>query len=356
MNNSISLIHKDNKELFFVLWNNYLNDNNHSFIHTFLAHSYFDTYCKSVNNDLSFVVIQNNKAVGICYLPIETIDNYNSISRGDGYIPMPLSTNNKIEKFIFEHIESVVKEYKIKQIKFYQDSNIEYNTANLYNNLKKYQFVETNNLNLTVNLLLTEELLWRNLSKRYKSIINKYTKNTTDKLLIINKDNAQWKYQNEYYKLHKNVAKEYARDISLFEYQYKLIEEGSATLFVIQDINDNYIHFSLYLHHNNYVLSASSVSDESKKQEPLSHYAVWNANLYFKKLGHKLIQYGQPSSFHSTTGIDDMSDDKGVAISHFKRNMGAMPTSQYRGIKFYDKKILKKYLDKFYDSFEVDEK
>ena len=45
--------------------------------------------------------------------------------------------------------------------------------------------------------------------------------------------------------------------------------------------------------------------------------------------------------------IDDISDNKGLSISHFKRNMGAIPNTQYRGIKFYDKTLLKNYLDEY---------
>ena len=80
---------------------------------------------------ISFVIVENNKCVGICFLPIE-----NFISLAEGYTISPLS----IEKRIYELIEQIVKEFNVLKVKFYLDPLIlEY--TNKFNYLLEYCYI-----------------------------------------------------------------------------------------------------------------------------------------------------------------------------------------------------------------------
>ena len=355
MKDNIKIISKDDANNFSRYWNSFLENNQYSFSYTLENIKYFYSYVHTIIKDSSFIITQDNIAVGICFLPIEKIDEIYTISLNNYYIPAPLFINERIEKIIFNHIDLIAKQNNIQQIKIAIDPNLTFNKSNSYNNLKRYSFLETNSLNATVDLKLDKDELWRNLTKSYKSLINKYTKTTTDTLHIMTSENTDFSIQKEYWNLHCEIAGKNARGIELFEHQFELITQGYATLFYIKQ-DEEFISFSLFFHHNNFVTYVSSVTKDINPKPPISHYTLWNANLYFKNLGYELIQYGQPSGYSNFSGIDDIQDDKELAIAHFKRAMGTKTTTLYRGIKFYNKELLKNHLYNFIEQWKVSDK
>jgi len=336
-------------------WNLYLKNNKHSLIHTLEYIDYHNSYCKNILSDSSFIIIRDNKPAGICFLPIELIDGYKSISLNSGYVSAPLYKDRKIEKLIFEYIQNTCYENKILQVKLYTDPNLEFNIPNRFNLLKQYNYLETNSLNATINLYQSKEKLWSNLSKSFKSLINKYTKNTKHSLLIMDQSNADMKIMETFWKLHCNVAGEYARGIELFEAQFQLIKKGYASLYYIKD-NETIISCSLFFHYKEFVTYVSSVSKEIEEKPPLSHFILWKATVNFKENNYSLIQYGQPSSYSQFSGIDDTSSKKELHIASFKRNMGASTTTLFRGIKYFNKELLRDKLNDFLDIWQLDEK
>ena len=348
MHKNIKIIFNDNIE-FEKLWNNFLEKYEHTFTQTLIYQEYLYSYINNLENK-SFILLQNNIQVAIVPLFLEKLNSSNSFSISNSYIPIGVFSNKKIEKIAFEYIHNLALELNITQIKIVLN-----NGKTSYNILKKYNFFETNNLNLTIDLTSSEEKLWSNLSKSFKSLINQYTKNTTHTLNIMNKNNYSWEIFKEFYNFHKYIAKQNARDIKLFEKQYEFVKNGYATLMFIKQDN-TYIHFSLFFHYNKHVTYASSVAIKLSNDTPLSHFVLWNANLYFKQKAYKSIEYSSPSGFYKHSGIDDYQNTKGNSIASFKRNMGAIPNTQYRGIKFYDKTLLKNYLDEYYNNYTIDEK
>jgi hypothetical protein len=210
---NITIIHYDDTN-FTELWNSYLNDYNHTFSHTAIFQDYIHSYIQNIQNK-SFILIKESKPLAIVPLYLEKIDGYLSFSLANSYIPIALYNNTKYEKMIFEYIHSQALKYKVSQIKI---SNFKDDDFNI---LRKYNFLETNNLNLSIDLNIDEKQLWTNLSKSYKSLINKYTKTTENKFYIMDKNNASWDIFNQYYLLHKEIAKEFARPKKLFQAQYK---------------------------------------------------------------------------------------------------------------------------------------
>jgi len=336
-------------------WKLYLEAHAHSLIYTLDYIEYYNSYCKNIVHDFSFIITRDHKPVGICFLPVENVENVKSISLNNGYIPAPLFKDKKTEKIIFEYIHNICKDNKISQVKLSSDPNLEFNLPNKFNLFKQYNYLETNSLNATIDLLQNKEELWKNLSKSFKSLINKYTKNTKHTLHIMNQSNADISIIKSFWKLHCDIAGEYAREFDLFNAQFKLIEKGYASLYFIKD-NEEIISYSLFFHYNNFVTYVSSVSKDIEDKPPLSHFILWNATVNFKDLGNTLIQYGQPSSYSLFSGIDDMSSQKELLIASFKRNMGAQITTLYRGIKYFDKQLLEQKLLNFLEMWDLDEK
>lgn len=333
-------------------WGKALTNLNHSFLYTKFGIDYYKSYCHFIE-DLSFIIKKDDKYIALAIVFLENIENNISISANNGYIPSPLYIDEKAQKIVFKHIDFLAQIKNIKQIKFYMDSSlfIENNFIHKFNILKKYDYFETNNLNLYIDLTLDEKVLWTNLNKSYKSLINKYTKNTENQFLIMTKENYSWEIFLEFYKLHCNIAGDMARKISLFKEQFKLLQNGLATLFYIKNEKE-FLSFSLFFHYAKSVIYATSVSKKDENQEPYSHFLLWNANLFFKKDDFNHIIYGAPSGLNKFGGIDDINDEKQLAISFFKRQMGAEIINVNRGIKFFDKTLFKNFILKFIEKID----
>lgn len=334
-------------------WNKALSNLKHSFLYTKFGIDYYKSYSNFID-DLSFIIKKDNEYLGLAIVFLENIDNSLSISANNGYIPSPLYIDEKVEKIVFKHIDSLAQAKSIKQIKFYMETPlfIENHFLPKFNLLKKYDYFETNNLNLYIDLTLDEKELWTNLNKSYKSLINKYIKNTQNQFLIMTKENASWEIFLEFYKLHCDIAGNRARKISLFEEQFKLLQNGLATLFYIKN-EEEFLSFSLFFHYEKSVTYATSVSKKEENQEPYSHFLLWNANLFFKKKNFNHIIYGSPSGVNKFGGIDDINDEKQLAISFFKRQMGAHIINVNRGIKFFDKNLFKNFILNFVEKIDV---
>lgn len=334
-------------------WNKALHSLKHSFLYTRFGINYYKSYCNFID-DLSFIIKKDDKYLGLAIVFLENIENNLSISANNGYIPSPLYMDEKAEKIVFKYIDSLAQTKDIKQIKFYMDTPlfIENHFLPKFNILKKYDYFETNNLNLYIDLTLDKKELWTNLNKSYKPLINKYTKKTQNQFLIMIKENASWEIFLEFYKLHCDIAKDRARKISLFEEQFKLLQNGLATLFYIKNEKE-FLSFSLFFHYEKSVAYATSVSRKEENQEPYSHFLLWNANLFFKKKNFNHIIYGSPSGVNKFGGIDDINDEKQLAISFFKRQMGANIINVHRGIKFFDKKLFKNFILNFAEKIDV---
>ena len=87
---------KDNLRYFRQKWQEYIRNNIASFRFLPLYVEYILHYSNNLYNDMSFVVVENNKSAGICFLPIEN-EKFNTITLADAYtIVYIVSGINKI--------------------------------------------------------------------------------------------------------------------------------------------------------------------------------------------------------------------------------------------------------------------
>lgn len=331
---------KINKENFITRWKEYNNSNLSSYKYLYVYLEYMNFYTPNMISDESFVVIENNKCVGICFLPIEKENKITSITLAGGFTIAPLFLNERIEKIIFKEIDFIVDKFTIDKIQFSLDPLIvEY--QNKYNWLLKYEYIDSSASNCILDLNHNISKLWKELRKSYKSLINGIINSDEYEIVIISKKNKNCDIHEEYRLLHKKAAGKETRPKVTFDKQYELLENGNATIIGLK-FNDKFIGLNYFLHHQKTVVYYSGADDPeyTKMNIPIYHSILWKATNHFKELGFEFIEYSQPSSYSKVEGFNSYSDDKQINIAHFKRGMGTKMVPLFRGIKYCNKELL----------------
>lgn len=334
----------ENEEIFQKKWNEYINKNDVS-LRYLLDHIEFKLLnCNNIEKDYSFLVVNNNECVGICFLPIENYRNIKSISLNDNYIISPLSNNKKVEKLIFDTIDSISKEENVKLIKFFWDTLLPKKQINPF---LKYDFIDTSTSDCVVNLTVEEKDLWTKLRKHYKSMINGILKNEEFKIIVFDYKNINKENFENYKQLYFKCIEGKGRNLLTFDKQYELIKNKKALIIGLK-YKDRYIGILYFFYFKNGAIYASGVNNPEYEQDiNIYHSLLWKAQIVFKKLGVKILTYSQPCAYSKIQGFDDYYDEKQLNISHFKRGMGAEMMTFFRGIKYYDKSLFLDDIVKF---------
>lgn len=329
---------KDNNPDFNILWKKYVDENKLDFHYSLDVVNYTFSYISDLVSDESFIILQDGKCAGICICPIEKKDVLNCISINGGYVPSPLFLNEKVKKKIYNIIDEMVGKYNIDRVTFFHTS---FNEVE-FNNLLEFGFIDTSTTTCNVSLLNTSEILWRNLRKSYKSLINSLIKDDKISIIYSNEKNLL-DLHDQYVQFHKqhmrNAGKEPKSD-NIYNGHLNLLKNGLASIIAVK-FKDEIIVTNYFFHNSNSLSYASSAYNTSEEFSSLAlvHYLLWNAILYFKNKGYKYINFGQPCGYNQINGLDDYLDDKQISISSFKRGMGAEMKTLYRGIKLSSGKI-----------------
>ena len=335
----------DNKEEFLKRWKEYIDNNIVYSRYIPLYIEYILLYAKHLINNKSFIVIENNSCVGICFLPIEQYENKISVSVSGGYVISPLSTSKRIEKVIFKEIAEISKELNIQKVNFYLSPMIlEY--KNKFNYLLEYNFIDTSTTNCLIDLKLEQNNLWKNLRKSYKALINSVLKNNEYEILIINnKTPNSNEIHGEYKILHEKCAG-VTRGTETFDKQFEMLQRGFASIIGLK-YKDKFIGISYFLHFKNTVVYMSGTDDPKYENSkiPIYHVILWSAILYFKENNFDYFELSRPCGYNKINGFEDYLDEKQINISHFKRGMGTKMVPVFRGVKYYDNNLLIEDID-----------
>lgn len=337
----MQIIYKlDNNEDFLDRWQEYIDNNLASYNYLLLNLEYLLLYANYLIEDKSFIVIENNKCVGICFLPIEEIDTIVSISISGGYVFSPLATEKRIEKKIYEEIEYICDKQHVKKIQFAIDPLIlEYKDK--FNILLEYNFIDSSTTDCMIDLKIEEKKLWQNLRKSYKALINSILKNQDFEIIIVDKNNADYKLHELYRELHKKCAGGVTRVKETFDLQFEMLENDFAS-FIGLKYKNNFIGFNYFFHFQKTVNYASGADDPEYENSkiPIYHVILWHAIKYYKERNFDFIEFSQPCGYNKINSFNDYLDQKQINISHFKRGMGTRMIPAFRGIKYFDEKLL----------------
>lgn len=328
-----------NEELFTKYWQEYINIHDSSYEYSLKVLDYYLAYSNYLHSDQSFIVLQNNQCVGICFLPIERVNNVLSVSISDGYVIAPLSITTKIEKEIFTKINDICKTQDILQIKFSLTPFVSYE----FNTLLSHAFIDTSTTTCLINLGFSKEQLWTNIRKSYKSLINNLIKDQEYNIYFSNESNSLSLHDTyvSFHKEHMRKAGKKIKDDTIYNMQYSLLLNGLATIIALK-YKERIVYCNYFFYDTKNVTYASSAYDLDEKFQslPLNHYLIWESILYFKNLNYTTFNFGMPCGFNHINGFDDYLDNKQIDISSFKRGMGAQTKLQFRAIKFFNDQLL----------------
>ncbi len=339
------IFRKDDEKLFFRKWQEYIDDNVVSYEYLPVCLDY-KIYCSmKLHSDESFVVIQNNKSVAICFLPIEKDDNCYGITLSGGYTVSPLAISEKIEKEVYLYIDDIAEQNSVGVIKFHLSPLImEY--RNKFNSLLKYGYIDSSSTNGILELNKDKRALWSALSKGHKADIKKVLRNNDFELVTIDSSNANYDIHEIYRELHHKCAGRVTRVKESFDKQFAMLKDDNASMFGLR-YREKYIGFSYFLHHAKTVVYASGSDDPDYDKFPIYHTLIWIAMNYYQQRGFVFMELGQPCGYRSVNGFDDYLDQKQINISHFKRGLGSKMVPLFRGIKYFDKNQALKDLEEF---------
>lgn len=339
---------QNNEELFLKKWQEYLDNNQVSYKYLLLNLEYFFLYSKNLIDDKSFVILENNKCVGVAFVPIEKNIDIISISIANGYVFAPLSNTKRIEKMIYEEINKICLENNIDKINFAIDPLIEIYKKHNFNTLLEYGFVDTSTTDGLINLKLEEKDLWKNLRKSYKALINNILKNDEFEIIIIDKPNSSYEIHKLYRELHAKCAGGITRVKETFDKQFEMLEKDYASLIGLK-YNGKFIGFNYFFNFQKTVIYASGADDPEYENSkiPIYHVILWNAILYYKQRNFDFIEFSQPCGYSKVQGFNDYLDEKQINISHFKRGMGTKMIPAIRGIKYINNDLFLEDIEKF---------
>lgn len=337
----------DNELNFWNNWNSYIANNLSSFRYLENYVKFMKCYSPYISKDLSFLIIENNKTVGICFLPIEEINGVKSITLGGSYTVGPLAKNEKVERLIFQKIEEIANSEKIEIIKFYSEPLVEVYSEQ-YNPFRKYGFLDCSSTDMLISLTPDASLLWSNLRKSYKSLINGILKNSDYKIVFMDKSNADYSINEQYRHLHIKTSGRETRSKETFDLQFELVKAGNAFVTALA-FKEKFISFNYFLHQQKSAIymSAADDPDYTSSGLPYFHATLWASLGYLKEKGFEYLQMSSPASSTAVEGFLDYSEDKQLDIAFFKKGMGAERVPFNRGIRYYTQDLFLRDLDIF---------
>ena len=297
-------------------------------------------------DDLSFILLLDNKPVCICPLYLEIFDEQNVFSWKDngGYLPAPISKNNiaqklrkKIDRQCFTLIDELAQENNVAKTMFMVDPLSEIFS---FNRLVQYGYTDSSSNTNILSLDTNKENIWAGLRKSYKSLINNGKEYYNIELFDHKNQNPE--AHNIYREFHHKASGRITRENKTWGIQYEMLKNDNAVLIGIKD-KSRFVAFSYFFHLNNNAYYASSSDDpEYQNSIPLEHCIIWKAIEYYSQRGFNSLEMGR--QLYSRQLFDHPSQ-KDLSISFFKSGFGGEVFSLFRGIKYYDNKLMKKELE-----------
>src|SRR5260370_179404 len=99
-------------------------------------------YSQKWQEDMSFVIVEENQAGGIVFIPVEKSEDGCAITASGYYVPAPLCINKRVEKFAYATLVELAKRRTVSVIKLYLDSTLA-TKLTPFNTLVKYGFLDT---------------------------------------------------------------------------------------------------------------------------------------------------------------------------------------------------------------------
>ncbi|MGE5490536.1 MAG: hypothetical protein ACM31P_04550 [Actinomycetota bacterium] len=182
--------------------------------------------------------------------------------------------------------------------------------------LRRGATLTANTLQL-LDLAQDEAVLWRELRKSYKSLINWGQRELT--LEYMDSGNADWERMDLFRQLHIQVAGRETRTKQSWQKQFKWVEEGTA--FVIFGWwKGELVTVGMYTYTDQVCTYFSSASRRDYFDKPLFHCMLWQGIVRAKTLGCRWFDVNE--KYFPNHPVVRNPDKKLMAISDFKAGFG----------------------------------
>jgi hypothetical protein len=294
-------------------------------------------------DDLSFLIIRENKPIAICILFHENIEGNPTFTDFGSYLPAPiicksinLKDRKKVQNMCFKKIDELATERNIKKVMFRADALTEIQP---YNFLLNYNYLDTSTNTCLLNLRNPLTDLWSKIRKSYKSLINNGKKKF--EVVIIDHMNLDHKIFNLHKELHCKTAGRMTRSDETWDLQFELIKNDNAILIGLKD-SDNFVGFSYFAHsHLKAFYGNSSDDPDYNSNIPLEHTIIWAAVEYYSNRKYEILELGYQ---HFGQQVFDHPTEKDIKISFFKRGFSDWIYRVPCGVRYYDKEYLQEDL------------
>jgi len=304
------------------------------------------------------MVTEDKEIIAICPLILENINGVYEFSYGGYYNPTPVFKNilskkhkEKLIKFVFNEIDSLAKENKVKRARFrfptLDKSFIERKEIK-HNFLLKFGYIDNSYNTQVIDLRKSIEDLRREVRHGHDSDIDRANKILTG--IIFDKKNITEEIFWQYVTLHHKAAGRETRPKKTFGLMFKMIKENNAFL-VGAKKRDNFIGFAHFLLYKDNVYYSSGCNDPEYGNFPVAHFIQWKAIEWMNGKGYKFYEIGWRNT---SPTLWDFPDQKQIAIGRFKRGFGGFMAPLFMGEKYFDKdyfrQIYKERINKFFDN------
>lgn len=258
-------------------------------------------FSESMIFDDSFAVVSEAKEV-VALVPLYAFKSENGLlqySYGEHYLRGPIIVGvvgkkyfDKTADFVFQSIDEIAAQKCISRCLMMMEPVELLERRHYYNYYLEYGYEDVSAVDCLIECGKEEELLWSDVRKSYRPLINKAIRNY--KSVIIGQNNFDFDLCEEYRKLHHSAAGRITRPANTFHRMYEMIKSGNAFLVLIQDADLKTVGAYYFLVHGPYGYYGSAATDPSLyPQSGVGHLGLWNGILFAKKQGCQFMDLGQ---------------------------------------------------------------
>lgn len=320
-------------------WNKAVADN--SIVHPFYSSLLRTFDHQNLKNNLiadhSFVIVdKRDRILALVPLYLCSADGKNVYGFQESYSFAPVVFGKEISRLhqavlqeCFAHIDHSAEINNVFSHRIYYTVPTIAQGRYLCNPLTAYGYSDDSCMGLILHLDEDEEVLWSNIRKSYRPLINKALRNY--EILVVEAINYDFSLCEEYRKLHFMAAGRETRPRETFHSQYKLIENDQGYLVMVLENNKCFGAY-LFYHLNDSVFYASAGTDpECDSQSGVGHLGLWWGIKKAKERGAKYMDFGMLSA--------DSADSKLTNIEFFKFGFGGRKVMVFRGTKTFPSKM-----------------
>lgn len=167
-----------------------------------------------------------------------------------------------------------------------------------------------------IDLAVPETILFREVRKSYKSLINWGKKNLN--LRVIGRESIAPEDVERFRQLHFHAAGRETRSHHTWHLQYEMVSYGEAFI-ILGEFEGELVTAALFPCSSKYCFYGVSASKGELSSKPLSHVVIWRAMLHAKEQGCRFFELAP--QLYPNQG-DPLPTQKELSISTFKHGFG----------------------------------